>query len=286
MKVFHSMITPFALLALATVPAHATEGAFSRTFKANGRITLRIACDSGSIHIIAGAENAVYISGQVKDLHPWGKTLEAQETRFHQLAANPPVRQTGAVITVGNMQESKFNVRIDYEIEAPPNSDVDVYAGTGDVEDEGVGENVHLNTSSGSIHATGLTNGFAIQTGSGDIVADGGGAGAVSAHSTSGNIELHNLTGGLSAKTGAGDIKIDGRPGASWQIAADSGSVEYWPNRAPMDLEAVTTAGSIHVDGTTEAVRTDQDRHSLNAKLRGGGPPVHIETGSGEIRVH
>ena len=273
-------------LALAALPVQAAEGTFDKTIKANGHITLHIHCDNGAVHITAGPANQVRVFGQVKDLHPWGKKLDAQETRLHDIAGNPPILRSGNIISVGSMQENQHNIQIDYDIEAPADATVDVFSGTGDIEDEGVGVDVHLNTSSGNIRATGLTGGFSIQTGSGNVIADGGGTGDVNIHAGTGSIELHALTGGLKLVSGAGDVKVDGHPSAKWEIKADSGSVEYWPNRAPMDLEASTVAGSIHVDGTTETVHSDQDRHSLTAKLRGGGPPVHIETASGEIRVH
>jgi hypothetical protein len=275
-----------SVLTLAATNAYAAEGTFDKTIRVNGHITLHIACDNGEVHIVAGPANEVRVYGKVTDLHPWGQKLSYRDDRMHQIAGNPPVHQLGNTVTIGNMMENQYNVKIDYEIEAPADANLDVFSGSGDIEDEGVGVDVHLNTHSGNISATGLKTGYSIQTGSGNIVADGGGAGDVKIHTSTGSIELHALSGGLKLVSGTGDVKIDGRPSTKWEITVDSGSVEYWPNRAPMDLEASTVAGSIHVDGTTETVRTDQDRHSLNAKLQGGGPPVHIETASGEIRVH
>jgi DUF4097 and DUF4098 domain-containing protein YvlB len=268
-----------AALALATVPALATEATFERNLTANGRVELSIATGSGNIRITHGSGNMVHIVGRVKS--NWGGSDE----QVKEIAANPPVDQTGNIIRIGARHQNLHNISIDYEIEAPADAYLDAGTGSGNVDDDGVGENAKLNTGSGSIHATGLHGSFQVETGSGNIYAEQSGQGDVKASTGSGSIELRNLRGGLRAETGSGNIKLGGSPTTSWTIETGLGSVDYWPGNAALTLDAETGLGNVHSDREV-TTQGDSDRHHLTGKLNGGGPTVHIETGSGNIRIY
>lgn len=268
-----------AALALGAVPALGSEATFEKNLTANGRVELSIATGSGHIHLTHGSANQVHVSGHVRS--SWGGSDE----KVKEIAANPPIEQTGNIIRIGARHENLHNISIDYDIEAPADVYLDAGSGSGDVTDDGVGENAKLNTGSGTIHATGLHGSFTVNTGSGDIYAEQSGQGDVKAETGSGTIELHNLHGGLRAQTGSGDIKIYGIPDAPWRLGTGSGSVELWAGDAPLTLDAETGSGSVHTDREMLTQGTS-DRHHVTGKLNGGGPTVRIETGSGDIRIH
>jgi len=268
-----------AALALAAVPALASEATFERTLSVSGHVELSAATGSGNIHITRGAGNQVHIWGKVKS--GWG----GSEQRVKEIAANPPIEQTGNIIRIGGHHENLHNISIDYEIQAPENAFLDAGSGSGDVTVEGVGENAKISTGSGNIRATGMHGGFKLETGSGNIYADQTGAGDVNAQTGSGSVELRNLHGGLRAGTGSGGIKAGGTPSADWKLETGSGGVEIWIGSAGVTLVAETGSGSIHTDREMVTQGT-QGHHSVNGKLNGGGPTVRIETGSGDIRVH
>ncbi len=266
-------------LALAAAPALASEATFERSLTVNGRVELSVSTGSGNIKLIHGSSGQVHILGHVRS--GWGGSDE----QVKQIAANPPIEQTGNIIRIGAHHQTLHNVSIDYEIEAPADAYLDAETGSGNVDDDNVGENAKLNTGSGNIHATGLHGGFQLETGSGSIYAEQIGQGDVKASTGSGNIELRNLHGGLKADTGSGSIKLGGAPTASWRIETGSGSVDYWAGDAALTLDAETGSGSIHTDHEI-ATQGESDRHHLTGKLNGGGPTVRIETGSGNIRIH
>lgn len=268
-----------AALALAAVPALASEATFDRTLNVSGKVELSVSTGSGNIHLTRGSDNRVHIFGKVKS--GWGGSDE----KVRQIAANPPIEQTGNIIRVGGHHENLHNISIDYEIEAPANAILDAGSGSGNVTDDGVGENAKLSTGSGNIHATGLRGGFSVNTGSGDIYADQSGEGDVKAQTGSGNLELRNLKGGLRGGTGSGDIKVGGTPTSPWHLGTGSGNVEFWAGNAPLTLDASTGSGSIHSDKEMVTQGTT-DKHHITGKINGGGPTVRIETGSGDIRVH
>jgi hypothetical protein len=273
------LIIATAALALAALPALATEATFERNLSVSGHVELTVNTGSGYIHITHGSGSGVHVVGHVRS--NWGE----YEDRVREIAANPPIEQTGNIVRIGGHHENLNHVSIDYDIEAPDDALLDAGSGSGDIVDDGVGENAKLETGSGTIHATGLKGGFKVDTGSGDIYAEGSGEGDVRAQTGSGRIELKDVHGGLRAGTGSGEIKVEGAPSADWKLETGSGSIELWPGDAGFILDASTGSGTVHTDGEM-TVQGSFDKHHITGKVHGGGPTVRVETGSGDIRIH
>jgi hypothetical protein len=270
-----------AALAIAALPALASEATFERNLTVTGRVELTVSTGTGHIHVTKGSADRVHIFGRVKS--GWGSG--ASEERIREIANNPPIEQTGNIIRIGKTHENYHNISIDYDIEAPANSYLEANSGSGDINVDGVGENAKLGTGSGTIRANGLQGGFVANTGSGDIRIEGSGSGDVKAQTGSGTIDLKNVNGGLRAGTGSGDIKIAGNATNPWHLETGSGSVDYWPGNAGFTLDASTGSGSVRTEKEM-LTQGSNDRHHITGKIGGGGPTVRIETGSGDIRVH
>ena len=268
-----------AALAIAVLPALAAEATFERTLTVNGRVELTVTTGSGSIHITHGADNQVHIFGRVRS--GWCGNV----ARVREVATNPPIEQTGNIIRIGAHNYSLQNISIAYEIQAPANTFLEASSGSGEISIDGVGDNAKISTGSGGIRATGLHGGFSLSTGSGDIYAEQSGTGDVRVRTGSGGIELRNINGGLQASTGSGSIKVAGSPVNSWRLHTGSGDVELWPSAAGFVLEASTGSGSIHTDREM-ATQGTISRHHVSGRIGSGGPTVHIDTGSGSIRIH
>lgn len=277
----NTLLTAVALVAtcVAAIPALAAESTFDRTIKVNGKVDLTVSTGSGSIHITHGADGQIHVFGRVRS------SFGGSEEQVRQIAANPPIEQTGNIVRIGVRRENMHNISIDYEVQAPVDCYLKASSGSGDINDDGVGDNARLNTGSGSIRATGLRGGFSVGTGSGNIYADQIGDGEVRAETGSGSIELRNVHGGLHAETGSGSIKTAGTPAAPWKLETGSGSIEVWPGAAGINIDAETGSGSIHTDREMTTQGTS-NRHHVSGKINGGGPLVKLETGSGSIRIH
>jgi DUF4097 and DUF4098 domain-containing protein YvlB len=273
----------FAAAAIATlgmaIPAHGAETTFERDLAVNGRVELTVFTGSGGIHLTQGASGRVHVFARVRS--NWGDNDE----KVREIAAHPPIEQTGNIVRIGAQHENLRNISIDYEIEAPANSFLEAGTGSGSINDDGVGADAKLGTGSGSIHATGLQGGFAVSTGSGGIDAEGTGEGDVKAETGSGPIELHGVHGGLRAHTGSGAVKAEGTPSGPWHVGTGSGSVELWTDGAAFTLEASTGSGGVHCDREMMG-QSNSDKHHLSGRINGGGPLVHVETGSGSIGIH
>lgn len=268
-----------AVLALTALPAFAAEATFDRTLSVSGHVELSVFTGSGNVHLTPSSSGQIHIRGRVKS--NWG----GSEERVQEIAAHPPIDQTGNIVRIGAHNENLRNISIDYEIQAPADAFLDAHSGSGDITDEGVGDNAKLGTGSGNIHANNLHGAFSVNTGSGDIVAEQTGTGDVTAHTGSGNIELRSLRGSLHAGTGSGDVKATGTPTGEWKLTTGSGNIELWPGSAGFNLDAHTGSGSVHTDREM-TVQGSFDHHHTAGKVSGGGPLVYIQTGSGDVRIH
>jgi beta-lactamase regulating signal transducer with metallopeptidase domain len=276
--------------ALVEAAAVETNAEFDRVLNFSGKLELHVADASGNVHLTRGTANQIHIHGHVRSQD----ANEADAVRA--IAANPPIVQDGNVIRIGrdhqghdnqgDDDESRTNhISIDYEIEAPADTVLDAASGSGNIVDQGVGQGAKLETGSGNIEATGLEGGFKTETGSGNIAIDEAGDGDAKAETGSGNIDVKGVHGALKAETGSGDIKAAGTPSSPWKLETGSGSVEFSPGNAPLNLDASTGSGSISSDRPV-AIQVSSDGHKMSGQLNGGGPDVHIETGSGDIRIH
>jgi hypothetical protein len=280
MKHLFAAIAAFVVLsAVQASPARATEATFERDLTVNGRVDLSVATGSGSIHLTRGSDGRVHIFGRVRS--SWG----ANDAQVREIAAHPYIEQTGNIVRIGAKHKNFHNISIDYEIQAPANAFLDAASGSGSINDDGVGANAKLSTGSGSIRATGLQGSYTLGTGSGHIYAEQMGKGDGKAETGSGGIELKNINGALYAQTGSGGIKVSGTPAGPWRIGTGSGSVEVWTGGASLTIDAETGSGGIQCDReiTTQGASS---RHHLTGKIGGGGPMVHISTGSGGVRIH
>jgi hypothetical protein len=264
---------------MAAAPARGAEATFERTLTVSGRVDLTVSTGSGTIHLTPGPAGRIHIQGRVRS--SWGGSDE----QVQQIAAHPPIEQTGNIVHIGERHGDLRNVSIDYEIQAPADAYLSAGTGSGEINDDGVGSDAKLNTGSGSIHATGLRGGFTLATGSGSIHAEQAGEGDVKAETGSGSIELRSLNGGLIARTGSGSIKAGGTPAGAWRLETGSGSVEIWTGNAALTLDAASGSGSIHSDREI-ATQGTLGRHHVTGKIGGGGAMVRIATGSGDIRIH
>lgn len=277
-----------AVAALAVSPAImlAADGTFDKTLHVSGSVQFTVATGSGYVHVSPGSDSEVHIIGHVhaNRWNGWGDGGGSPEDRVKQVVSNPPIEQSGNIITVGK-HTNYHNISIDYDITTPKGSNLEASSGSGDLRLTDIGGPLKANTGSGSIEATGLSGRVDLETGSGDIRADMHAAPDVKAETGSGSIRLRGVTGGLYAETGSGDIDVEGQPGTNWKLETGSGSVTLDTGRAKFSLDATTGSGSVHSDPPI-STHGSLERHHISGDINGGGPTVRVETGSGDVRIH
>jgi DUF4097 and DUF4098 domain-containing protein YvlB len=110
-------------------------------------------------------------------------------------------------------------------------------------------------------------------------------SGSVRADTGSGGMELRGVHGSLEAQAGSGTITAEGNPTGSWTVHSGSGTIRLkLASDAAFDLNAHTGSGSISVSQPV-TVQGSMGHKELRGKVHGGGVPVEVETGSGNIEI-
>ena len=308
---------------LSSVPALAVrEGSFEKTLKVSGPVNLDVETGSGDIEIRTGSSNEVTVVGRIRAYNGWFGT-SADDDKIKRLEANPPIQQSGNDIRLGHIEDPELrrHVSISFRITVPADARVrsksgsgsqvidgtqgtlDVEAGSGDIKVRNIGSTVRVSTGSGGIeadhvqgnlrakagsgdiHATGIAGGLEANTGSGGIRLEQTAPGAVRVQTGSGDIQLRGVKGSLEAQTGSGGINADGDPTGTWNVHTGSGTVElHFPADAAFDLDAQTSSGSVNVSHPI-TVQGTIGRKEVRGKVRNGGVPVQVRTGSGSIEI-
>ena len=292
------------LLMLVTQVSFASiQGSFDRTYQVSGPVDLEVLTRSGDITVNRGPAGSVVIRGKIHVGDRW--FAGNRQADVIEIEKNPPIRQTGNSIRIDYL--NSHDISVDYEITAPPDTQVKTHSGSGDQNMEGLHGNldvesgsgdirlreisgeVRLHTGSGDVDAHDVSGPFTAEAGSGDIRAEENGSGNIRVRTGSGEIELRSVNGSLLAESGSGDVTIDGTMKSSWEVRTSSGDVELQiPQQAAFDLDASTGSGSVIVDRpVTMTIQGDlrEAHRQVRGKVSGGGPALIVHTGSGDVRI-
>jgi len=275
----------FAASLLAVSTAALAEDRFDRTLNVSAQPDLYVSTGSGNITIHEGSGNQIQIVGHV---HAGWSAFGDVGSRIQHILQSPPIVQEGNTVRVGeNVSHEMYeNITIDYEITAPAAVALNLHSGSGDIETDHLGRYISATSGSGNVRARGISGPAELQTGSGDIELGELAAGDVKARTGSGNVHIHGLNGGLIARSGSGDIDADGHLNGAATLESGSGNVKlHLGNDAHFNLEASTGSGDIHVNFPNAPHQDDHSRHHLTGPVNGGGPPLEIRTGSGDVEI-
>lgn len=265
--------------------AHADD-TFHRTLSASAQPDLYVSTGSGDIRVVAGASDQIEITGHV---HAGWIAFGDVRSRIDRILANPPIRQSGNSIYIGETSDrSLFNdISIDYVIQAPAGVALNLHTGSGDVVLNGVGRFLSVTSGSGDLNAQGVHGPAVVAAGSGDITLSDTAPGDIKARSGSGTVHIFGLDGSVTVRTGSGDIQVAGRLSGSSTLFSGSGDVKLQLSQdSHFSLEATTGSGDIrvHIPGVSETA-ADSARHHVTVSVNGGGAPLEIHTGSGDITL-
>jgi DUF4097 and DUF4098 domain-containing protein YvlB len=320
-KKSHARLALIAALTIAScsLAYGAAEGHFERTLQVSGAVNLQIETGAGSIQVRPGNSNEVRVIGHIRA----GNWLGSAEDKIKMLENSPPIQQSGNDIRIGHIDdpELRHDISISYEVVAPANtqlhsstgsgsqdvsglsgpveantgsgsikaseigSGLRTHSGSGSIDIAGVKGSVYARAGSGSIYATNVAGGFDGETGSGHLLLEQSAPGSVRAHTGSGAVELRNVRGSLQAEAGSGSITAEGEATGEWVLHTGSGTVQLrLPQNASFDLNAHTGSGSINLSHPV-TVQGSIGRKEVRGKVGGGGVPIEVQTGSGNIVI-
>ncbi len=278
------LLATSAILMLTTA-AFGADHRFERTINVSAQPDLYVSTGSGNINIHPGEGNQIHIVGHV---HAGWNVFGDIDGKIAKIVEKPPIVQEGNTVKVGLTGDHELfnNISIDYEISVPADVALNVHSGSGDVTIDHVGRYLSGSSGSGNVRAHGIHGAAELSSGSGDIELDQDGPGDVKTKSGSGNIRVHGFNGGLSARTGSGDVEADGRLTGAANLASGSGNITmHLTPDAHFNLEASTGSGDIHIHFPGAPEQGEGSRHHMTAPINGGGAPLEVRTGSGNVEI-
>ena len=305
-------ITRTLLLSILLFPALAfadflnKTGSFEKSLMLDEAVILDVDTGSGYIDIRVGAASTASVKGEIRvQRRPFWRKSEDADDIIRQIEENPPIQLSDGRLRVGHFADKSLGrrVSISYEISVPANTGViadtgsgsitirgieahvNADTGSGSITLENIGGSVRADTGSGSIRADGVAGAFNADTGSGSVYLMQTAPGDVSVSTGSGSSELRGVVGALHAEAGSGRIVVEGRQEGRWKIDTGSGSVRIdLPDDAAFDLDAESRSGGITIDHPLTVTGAVSKKH-VKGQVRGGGPMLRVDTGSGSIRV-
>ena len=273
------------LLLTVSTAAFAADNRFERTLNVNGQADLYVSTGSGDITLHAGSDSQIHIVGRV---HAGWAMFGDVQSRISRIIENPPITQSGNAVRVGESNDHDLfnNISIDYDITAPASVALNLHSGSGDITIDHLGRYLSASSGSGDIRAHGINGPAELGTGSGDIDLQETGSGDIKTKTGSGDIKIHGLNGGLMARSGSGEIQADGHLTGAANLSSGSGGIHlHLTPDAHFNLEASTGSGDIRVNFPGAPQQGDNSRHHLTAPINGGGPPLEVRTGSGDVEI-
>jgi hypothetical protein len=270
---------------LVSTAAFASDRRFERSLTVSAQPDLYVSTGSGNISIHPGDGNQIHIVGHV---HAGWNVFGDVDGKMTKIIDNPPITQDGNTIKVGLSGDHDLfnNISIDYDVTVPPDVALNLHSGSGNVESDQVGRYLSASSGSGNVRARGVHGPADLSSGSGDVELEQNGPGDVKAKSDSGNIKVHGFNGGIIARTGSGDVEADGKLTAAANLVSGSGNVVmHLTPDAHFNLEASTGSGDIHIGFPGAPEQGENSRHHLTAPINGGGAPLEVRTGSGNVEI-
>lgn len=221
-------------------------------------------------------------------------------------------RQTGGQIDIEvrfprhAFQMNWRNRRVDIEIKAPRDADLDLHTGDGNVDVQSVTGTILLRSGDGNLKLSELQGTLKADTGDGNIDMRNV-RGNLTLHTGDGRIDLIGIDGSLHAETGDGRVRVNGRfdvldvktgdggidaianEGSkletNWRLNTGDGNLTLrLPGTIAADVELETNDGSIDFDMPV-TVSGRQGKKEVHGQINGGGKLLSLKTGDGSIRL-
>lgn len=156
------------------------------------------------------------------------------------------------------------------ELRVPRESNLNLHSGDGNIRVEGVRGDHHVESNDGDLHLQEIEGTLRASTHDGTV-------------KVSGRFDL------LELRTGDGDIDADvsesSSPKPNWSLRSGDGAVRLrLPEDFRADLDAKTGDGEIRVAVPMNGSE-QKSEHAVRGKINGGGIPLELETGDGDIRI-
>jgi hypothetical protein len=263
--------------------SQANKGDWQKSYPVSGKASLSLSSGDASAEVRScGGCREVKIRVEWRDRKPSDFTVKEFQSGDHVNFELKEKSHTGFHISAGPRQEPRITV------ETPSTLDLQARTSDGSLKISGVQGNLELNASDGAVDVEDVS-------------------GAVRLAASDGSIRIHNLTGTLESRSSDGRAVIDGKFTAlqahssdgsleltldegtqlttSSRIESSDGSVKLrLPRKLAVDLDVHVSDGKINcsLPLTMDGYKSG---HDLRGHLNGGGVPLVIHTGDGNVSI-
>lgn len=251
------------------------------TFQVKSPAKLTVRNIRGQIELVPGAEDVIKIevTTHLDDGNPDYTRIEITQ------------HDSGEVEAAVRVPENSFGfilrkpLRVDFRIEAPPQTDIKVKNVSGAIHAQGFSGQLQLSTVSGALHLNGL---------SGDLDLDSV-SGAIKAQRLSGKGHISVVSGrmiltecdfsSLKASTVSGSAQVQtGVTEGPYKLSAVSGSLTLVvPEGSGCEVNASAVSGRFYTD--LDVSQSKVSKRSWKVRIGQGGPSVKLSTVSGNMRL-
>jgi DUF4097 and DUF4098 domain-containing protein YvlB len=255
----------------------------SHTFSVTARPSLTIHNDSGSVTLRTGKDNVVVVTAtqHVTDFNTFTTPTYQSTSDTKDMQVN--YDQQGNNISVEALNISNAALRtigVDFDVIVPVSSDVQVYAGYGSVDADGLHGRTTLASRNGDITVHNINGPMSINGANGSVSVDTI-RGTLSLTLDNGDVELRHvsLTGSSQITTERGSIDFNGsiNPHGRYRFRTETGTIDLTlPTSSSFDLDAVTEHGSIENEFGSTHVGNEKEPHAL----------LRVSSGLGSISLH
>lgn len=317
-----------SLLFSMTVSAYdSVVDRINKSFNVSGRSKVVVQNDDGRTFIQGNSSNEVRIEVTKEVFHAKNEADAKKEADRVQVT----IEQIGDRIEIRTIRPKwtfdfggRPHVEVNYQIFAPPETDVSTKTSDGPVEVSGIHANlqiassdgditfsdcngdidiqsgdgdIHANKSSGGIQislrdgdltATELSGKLALKSSDGDVSVNGF-QGKMDASSRDGKVDLNGVFTSLAAKSSDGDIDVTVQPGSvmeqDWGLSSRDGDIQLrLPNDFSANLSVRARDGKINTT-VPVSVTGSLSENQLSGKLNSGGYLLDIQTSDGDIQI-
>jgi DUF4097 and DUF4098 domain-containing protein YvlB len=268
----------------------------SKTFEVAQAPTLIIESDAGNVQLVGGTGGSVRVEAEKHA----PTVAEAEKMTYSVEDRADTIR-----IVYRDPDRSHHDRHIDFKIQAPADSVLQVTTGGGNIDASGFSQGitghtgggnvraanmagtVRLNTGGGNIDGGGLNGTVDLSTGGGNIGAFGDLRGSVALATGGGNISAESVSGEVKAQTGAGNIFVGGSLTGNCQLSTGAGNIDaIVPADSNLSIHAATSMGHIH-DGFGLNANTAQMHGPtmLSGQIGSGANNLNIRTGIGNVSL-
>ncbi len=185
------------------------------------------------------------------------ETVEISARRYARGFNPTSAKENAAELPVEVSNEAEVEISsgggsdtgVDYDLEAPQGSTVEVESEAGDVEVSGLDGDVTVRGESGDVSLEDIQGSILIETAQGDVSVKHLSTETGSAEITvdSGDVDIKDLVIGiLEARVGSGDVALSGRFSGGGSAHVDTGSIDVrLPSEDVKDLDLETRIGEI-----------------------------------------